>query len=286
MAFHTNRAGLSDKWLKMKVAINFVLNHFPAMKRVLRGVRNRLLNGAGVSSNYVLLQSDEANAEGRRLRNSWQDEAMPKRQRELVDQQLRQYRSGARVDVFDVFVGSVRALPDLALGASLLEIGCSSGFYSEVMEIAELPVKYSGCDYSDAFIRLAREKYPDVDFSVADTTALHYSDQSFDIVVSGCCLLHIPGYAKGIEETARVARLYAIFHRTPVVWGQPEQWYRKQAYGVETVEIHFNEPEFLALLDKSGLELIATYTLNEESADATRSQGHASRTYVCSKKDK
>ena len=130
----------------MKVAINFVLNHFPAMKRVLRGVRNRLLNGAGVSSNYVLLQSDEANAEGRRLRNSWQDEAMPKRQRELVDQQLRQYRSGARVDVFDVFVGSVRALPDLALGASLLEIGCSSGFYSEVMEIAELPVKYSGCD--------------------------------------------------------------------------------------------------------------------------------------------
>jgi SAM-dependent methyltransferase len=270
----------------MKVAINFVLNHFPAMKRVLRGVRNRLLHGAGVSSNYVLLQGMEANAEGRRLRNSWQDDAMPKRQRELVDQQLRQYRSGIRIDVFDVFVDSIRALPDLALDASLLEIGCSSGFYSEVIEIAKLPVKYSGCDYSDAFICMAREKYPDVDFTVADATALHYSDRSFDIVVSGCCLLHIPEYAKGIEETARVARLYAIFHRTPVVWGQSEQWYRKQAYGVETVEIHFNEPEFLALLDKNGLELIATHTLNEESADATGAQGHASRTYVCSKKDK
>lgn len=104
-----------------------------------------------------------------------------------------------------------------------------------------------------------------MDFTVEDATALQYTDRSFDIVVSGCCLLHIPDYAKGVTETARVARRYAIFHRTPVVWGQPEQWYRKQAYGVETVEIHFNEPEFLILLDKSGFELIATYTLSEKT---------------------
>lgn len=270
----------------MRAAIAPVLNRFPGLKRLLRGVRNLLLPCACVSSGYVNLQGEEADAEGQRLRNSWQDDALPKRQRELVDQQLCQYRSGARIDVFDVFVDSVRALPDLAPGASLLEVGCSSGFYSEVVEIAGLPVEYSGCDYSDAFIRLAKEKYPGVAFAVEDATALHYRDRSFDIVVSGCCLLHIPDYAKGVAETARVARRYAIFHRTPVVWGQPEQWYRKQAYGVETVEIHFNEPEFLALLDKSSLELIATHTLSEESTDATRAQGHASRTYVCKKKDK
>lgn len=270
----------------MRAAIAPVLNRFPGLKRVLRGVRNLLLPCAGVSSGYVNLQGEEADAEGQRLRNSWQDDALPKRQRELVDQQLCQYRSGVRINVFDVFVDSVRALPDLAPGASLLEVGCSSGFYSEVLEIAGLPVGYSGCDYSDAFIRLAKEKYPDVAFTVEDATALHYRDRSFDIVVSGCCLLHIPDYAKGVAETARVARRYAIFHRTPVVWGQPEQWYRKQAYGVETVEIHFNEPEFLALLDKSSLELIATHTLSEESTDATRAQGHASRTYVCRKKYK
>lgn len=270
----------------MRAAIAPVLNRFPGLKRVLRGVRNLLLPCAGVSSGYVNLQGEEADAEGQRLRNSWQDDALPKRQRELVDQQLHQYRSGARIDVFDVFVDSVRALPDLAPGASLLEVGCSSGFYSEVVEIAGLQVGYSGCDYSDAFIRLAKEKYPAVAFAVEDATALHYRDRSFDIVVSGCCLLHIPEYAKGVAETARVAHQYAIFHRTPVVWGQSEQWYRKQAYGVETVEIHFNEPEFLALLDNNGLELIATHTLSEESTDATRAQGHASRTYVCRKKDK
>lgn len=261
----------------MKAAIISVLNLFPGLKRLLRGARNRLL--------YLNLYGEVADAEGQRLRNSWQDYVLPQRQRKLVDQQLRQYRSGARIDVFDVFVDSVHALPDLAPCASLLEIGCSSGFYSEVLEIAGLPVEYSGCDYSDAFIRMAKEKYPNIAFAVEDAIALHYSDRSFDIVVSGCCLLHIPEYAKGVAETARVARCYAIFHRTPIVWGQPEQWYRKDAYGVETVEIHFNEAEFLALLVKNGLELITTHTLSEESADTSRTKGRATRTYVCRKKD-
>jgi ubiquinone/menaquinone biosynthesis C-methylase UbiE len=269
----------------MRAALISLTNRFPMLKRVLKYLRHRLPPSGAVSSNYVALQDHEASAEGQRLRAAWHDEAMPQKQRDLVEQQLKQYRSGTRIDVFDVFVDSLRQLPDLAPGMSLLEIGCSSGFYSEVIEIAGLPIKYSGCDYSNPFIRLANAKHPSVDFAVEDATALHYGDRSFDIVVSGCCLLHIPEYAKGVAETARVARRYAIFHRTPVVWGQSEQWYRKHAYGVETVEIHFNEPEFLALLDNNSLELIATYTLSEESADASRTQGHAIRTYVCKKID-
>lgn len=269
----------------MKAAIASVLNRLPRVKRVLKGVHNRLFPDAAVSSHYVTLQGDEAGAEGQRLRAAWQDIALPQKQRELVEQQLKQYRAGARIDVFDVFANSLRALPDLAPGMSLLEIGCSSGFYSEVLDIAGLPMKYTGCDYSDAFIRLAREKYPAIEFAVEDATSLHYPDRSFDVVVSGCCLLHIPEYVSAVAETARVARCYAIFHRTPIVWGQPEQWYRKQAYGVETVEIHFNEPEFLALLARNGLELLATHTLHEECPGSDCALGFAIRTYVCRKRD-
>lgn len=261
-----------------------LLNRLPILKRLLKWARDQLFSSVAVSSHYVFLQGDEVDAEVKRLRNSWQNKELPQKQRQLVEQQLQQYRSGGRIDVFDVFVDALRGLSDLTPGTSLLEVGCSSGFYFEVAEIAKLPIKYSGCDYSDAFIRMAQEKYPSGDFSVEDATALQYADREFDIVVSGCCLLHIPEYTKAIAETARVARAYAIFHRTPVVWGQPEQWYRKQAYGVETVEIHFNELEFLALLDRNDLALIATYTLGVGSADAPRAQGHAIRTYVCRKK--
>ena len=270
----------------MRPSLRSVLNRFPRLKRLLKSLAQRLPAGAGVSSHYIQIQGREAEQESSRLRGAWQSQDLPARQRELVDTQLAALRRGEPVDVFDVMTRALRDLPSDVRGLSVLEVGCSSGFYSEVFEIAGLDVRYAGCDYSDAFIGLARQKYPTLHFDVQDATALQYADRSFDIVVSGCCLLHIPEYTKAVAETARIAHRYAIFHRTPVVWGHSEQWYRKRAYGVETVEIHFNEPEFLALLQSNGLELIATYTLSEESTDASRAQGNATRTYVCRKEDK
>lgn len=253
---------------------------FPRLIKLLRGIKSRFFPPVEVSANYVTLNAEETSTEEQRLRNSWFNEAMAQRQRELVEKQLRQYRSGVSVDVFDVFTNALRALPDLAPGMSLLEIGCSSGFYSEVVEINSLPIAYTGCDYSPPFIKMACEKYPSIPFAVEDATDLQYADDSFDIVVSGCCLLHIPEYAKAVEETVRVTSRYAVFHRTPVVLGRPNMHYRKYAYGVETIEIHFNEPEFLMLLKNSGLEVVATYTLDENASGGV---GTANRTYVCRK---
>lgn len=270
----------------MNAMLFFLLNRFPALRRFLREARNRLVLNKGIPNRYNTLNSEEAIIEGRRLRNSWQNKNLPNRQHKLVAQQLNLFRSGSHIDVFDVFVQSLQELSGSRDNSSLLEVGCSSGFYSEVLEIAGLPIKYYGCDYSEAFIEMARRKYPSSSFSVEDATDLNYADRSFDIVVSGCCLLHIPEYEKAVEETARVARQYTIFHRTPVVWGKPEQWYRKKAYGVETVEIHFNEPNFLKMLGRNNLELITTYTLDEVSLDSSHTQGYANRTYVCRKKEK
>lgn len=263
-----------------------VLNYFPRLRRLLRIMLSYFHVSVRVPASYIYLKGKEADVEGRRLRNSWQDISLPQRQWELVESQLHQFRMGARVDVFDVFVNSIKCLSNLGANASLLEVGCASGFYSEVLGISGLQVKYSGCDYSDSFIKMAKERYPSVEFKVEDATEMHFEDGSFDIVLSGCCLLHIPEYVKGVEEAVRVARSFVIFHRTPVVWGQPERWFRKQAYGVETVEIHFNERDFLVLLAKNGLELIAAYTLSEEYTDVSFTQGYANRTYVCRKKSR
>lgn len=264
----------------MKATLRSLLNRHPRLKAVLKRLRNRLSPSGGVSSHYVPLNTEEAAGEANRLRDAWQSDALPRRQRELVDAQLAAYRGGEPIDVFDVLSQALRALPSDVRGMSVLEVGCSSGFYSEVFEIAGMDVRYAGCDYSEAFIALARETYPALRFDVEDATALHYARDAFDVVISGCCLLHIPEYQAAVAETTRVARQYAIFHRTPMVLGQPDQYYRKRAYGVETVEIHFNEPQFLELLAASGLELIATYTLDETVHDGV---GTANRTYVCRK---
>lgn len=264
----------------MKAALRSLLNRFPRLKAILKRLRNRLSPSTGVSSHYVPLKTEEAVGESARLRDAWQSDALPRRQRELVDAQLAAYRRGESIDVFDVMSQALRTLPSDVRGMSVLEVGCSSGFYSEVFEIADLGVSYTGCDYSEPFIALARQTYPALRFDVEDATALHHERDAFDVVISGCCLLHIPEYQAAVTETARVARQYAIFHRTPMVVGQPTKYYRKQAYGVETVEIHFNEPQFLELLASCGLELIATYTLDETVHDGV---GTANRTYVCRK---
>jgi ubiquinone/menaquinone biosynthesis C-methylase UbiE len=270
--------------MKLRVNILSLLNYFPQFKKILRIVRDYLFKLIGISSQYIVLQGENIKTESFRLKNSWKNDVVPQRQRVHVEHQLGLYKKGNRVDVFDVFVRALRALPKQCSGSSLLEVGCSSGYYFEVIELAGLHIRYSGCDYSSSFIKMAREKYPSIDFEVEDASDLSYADESFDIVVSGCCLLHIPGYSVAVAEAARVARRYVLFHRTPVVWGQTEQFYYKKAYGIETIEIHFNESEFLSLLSRNSLELIATYTLSENCSDHEGKQGQAIRTYVCRKK--
>ena len=260
-----------------------VLNRFPALKLRLKRLRELITPVSSVSSQYVEMDQTKADSEAARLRNSWKSDELPLRQRELVDRQLSEFRRGAPIDVFDIMVRALRGLGDIDQDSTILEIGCSSGFYSEVFSIAGLHLQYSGCDYSESFIGLARERYPNLVFDVGDATALRYADNSYDIVVSGCCLLHIPEYEQAIKETTRVAKRYAVFHRTPVVLGQPTKYFRKLAYGVPTVEIHFNETQFLALLEQHGLKLLATYTLSEEPDRNDPKCGSANRTYVCRK---
>lgn len=265
----------------MKATLHALLNRYPRLKSTVKRVRNAVRPAtASVSSNYVEVAAIDADGEAARLRGAWQAEQLPQKQRELVDRQLVAYRRGESVDVFDVMVQSVRKLHFKHSSVSVLEVGCASGFYSEVFDIAQLRLQYTGCDYSEAFVRLAREKYPSLSFDVEDATSMSYAAGAFDVVISGCCLLHIPEYETAIAETSRVARHYAIFHRTAVVLNQPNKYYRKLAYGIETVEIHFNEEHFLALLAKHGLEIRETYTLSKSIDEGLVS---AVRTYVCGK---
>lgn len=260
----------------MKRQLRALVNRFPRLKAGLR----RFLPARGVSSHYVELGDAEADRESSRLRSAWKDNDLPGRQRELVDRQLTEYRRGTPVEVFDVLVNALRGLRGCNQPMGILEIGCSSGYYAEVLQIAGIHADYRGCDYAEGFIAMARERYPALAFDVQDATRLDYADGAFEVVVSGCCLLHIPEYETAVAETARVSSRYAIFHRTPVVIGQPNKYFRKLAYGVETVEIHFNEPAFLALVARCGLELIGTHTLDE---NVIQGVGSATRTYVCRK---
>ena len=131
----------------MKTKLRFLINRFPQLKSLLKSALRFLLPGRGVSSYYVEIAVEEVSREFARLRTAWKDDDLPGRQRELVDRQLKEYRKGVVVDVFDVMVKSLSELPLNVEKMRLLEVGCSSGYYSEVFKIAGLDINYTGCDY-------------------------------------------------------------------------------------------------------------------------------------------
>lgn len=217
------------------------------------------------------------------LSEAWQDPEIPQRQYELfVKKQLEDYRNGQPLDVYDNIIDIIKSNIDIDESKRILEIGCSSGYYNEALKIKGVTAEYSGCDYSEVFIDFARKLYPDIDFQVQDARALTYPDGSFDIAVSGGCLLHIMDYEKAITETARVAKDYVIFHRTPVLHKKETSYFIKTAYGVKMFEIHFNERELLRLMKKNNLRLVDIITFNAAFEDSI-GDFYAYKTYLCEK---
>lgn len=251
-------------------------------------IRQKLAGAAGappanVSIDYRRVGDESVGRIADALRDSWQDPSIPDKQRALVDPQLDQYRQGASLPVFDALVDILQTNIPRTEGMRLLEVGCSSGYYAEVFAIKGIAVQYEGCDYSPAFIDLARRIYPDIRFEVRDATRLEYADAGFDIVVSGGCILHIPDYERAVAEAARVASRWVVFHRTPVVHMGGPHVYTKKAYGVETVEIHFNEQSLLRLLRKHGLTPVDINT-HSIGWEADKSDALAMKTYLCEKR--
>jgi len=236
-------------------------------------------NSQSVSTNYIELDPATVDVVESELRSAWQHGSLPERQRKLVDSQLKSYLAGEPAEVFDTLVEALKRLPS-AERRTLLEIGCSSGYYSEVVAARGIDARYHGCDYSNAFIDLARRCYPALPFDVMDATQLGYADGQFDVVVSGGCLLHIPNYSQAISETSRVAKHFAIFHRTPVFHKMPTSHFVKEAYGVKTIEIHFNEKELVRMFAEHGLQVIDIVTAD---VDWKNGDAFAVKTYACHK---
>ena len=254
------------------------LRFLPTPKRILR-LLSPFNQFANVSNDYVPMEPD---AIGSTFENAWKDPEIPSRQRSLVDQQIASYRKSEPNPVFDALVTTLRSNIENLDSKSLIEIGCSSGYYSEVLKIKGIFSEYRGCDYSESFIKMARKKYPNIPFDVEDATQLTYGTGSFDIVISGCCILHIRNFESAVSEAARISRRHVVFHRTPVLHLGGHHYFRKKAYGVETMEIHFNEQMLVDLFRAKGMHIIGinTHSISgvQESQDVL-----AMKTYLCEK---
>jgi ubiquinone/menaquinone biosynthesis C-methylase UbiE len=89
----------------------------------------------------------------------------------------------------------------------ILDAGCGNGRYSRfLLREASPDALITGFDYSQQMLARARSRLGPGRISqvAADLTHLPYADQSFDAVVCGWVLEHLPDPRSGLRELARV----------------------------------------------------------------------------------
>lgn len=235
---------------------------------------------SGVSENYRELNIDEVDAVAIECASAWKDISIPKAQYELcVRRELEYLTEGFPCAPFKALTNCLFNIPFGELidhKPTLLDIGASSGYYRSVLELSGFNFDYFGLDFSPAFRDMALSLYPDIHFDVGDARSLPYANNNFDVVLHSACLMHIADYNTAIKEAVRVASRYVVFHRTPTISG-PTRYWRKEAYGVPCLEIHFNQGDLLQIFQANNLSVLHTENVFQDQ------DGFSHRTFLCRK---
>ncbi len=91
----------------------------------------------------------------------------------------------------------------------LLDAGCGNGRYTKfLLQEADPDAIITGFDYSQMMLHRARERLRSdrVSHVAADLTRLPYADATFDAIICGWVLEHLPDPRPGLRELARVMR--------------------------------------------------------------------------------
>lgn len=181
------------------------------------------------------------------------------------------------------FVVAAEAIRDTDLiNPLLLEVGSGSGYYGEILShLLRRPVRYVGLDYSLAMIQLALQRYPARNFIVANAVQLPFATGTFDIVLNGVSLMHIPNYQAAVSESRRVARKWCILHTVPLIQRRQTTFLTKRAYGEKTIEVIFNKSELDHLLKQNGLLIRHIYDSIPYDLETILGEPTVTKTYLC-----
>lgn len=138
--------------------------------------------------------------------------------------------------VSGVTTQSAEALLDAAgvgNGSRVLDVATGVGYIAGAA--AKRGADAIGIDFSVAQVRMARARYPSVRFEQADAEALPFDSDTFDAVVNGFGMCHLPNPEVALREAFRILKRGGRVAFT--VWDVPE---RAVAFGAiyTAVRIH------------------------------------------------
>jgi SAM-dependent methyltransferase len=104
-------------------------------------------------------------------------------------------------------------------GTRVLDVACGPGHIAaEAAAKGAVPV---GLDLAEGMVALARARYVEIEFQQGDAERLPFADASFDAVVAGFVVNHLPRPERALAEFVRVVRSGGRVAVT--VWDRPER---------------------------------------------------------------
>lgn len=116
--------------------------------------------------------------------------------------------------------------PYISAGDHLLDLGCGNGRLYEWLKPKQ--ISYIGVDQSEGMIQQARANFPEARFEEGDMADLHFTDQSFEVIMSIAAFHHLPGKKLRRQSVAEMHRLLKKDGRLILtVWNLFQKKYRK-----------------------------------------------------------
>jgi len=118
-----------------------------------------------------------------------------------------------------LFIPHLLQAIQITKGMRLLDIASGPGYVAEAARLRG--ANPTGVDFSEAMVRIAKERHPEIEFVKGDAQALDFDDNSFDALTMNFGLLHLPDPPAAFAEASRVLRTGGRYGFT--VWASPDQ---------------------------------------------------------------
>ncbi len=163
------------------------------------------------------------------------------------------YYSQNRQEVSDLYPSERVFLPRVLFpGAKVLDVGCASGGFFNIMRSLEPLVEYTGIDFAERAVALARTKYPEARFEVNGGIELPFEDNTFDIVHCTSVLVNEPRYQEMLKEMYRVSNRTVVVDVRLLKGIGDEKDFQKSYYKIQ--------------YDSNGVEATVPYVVNDADA--------------------
>jgi ubiquinone/menaquinone biosynthesis C-methylase UbiE len=152
----------------------------------------------------------------------------------------------------------IRALLERMPAGRALDAACGTGRYTRYMRARGHEVE--AVDVSRAMIAQARASSPEVRFSVGSLEALPFTDGSFDLVMCGLALTHLPQISPTIAEFARVLKpggsaILADHHPVAGLLGGSAIFQDKDRFFRNVTSFRHGHAEYISAFVAAGLEI-------------------------------